>query len=59
MDGHLGKVQGTAASRVGRETEAKDQRNGEDGGGTEWAGKTTTANCCCQCLFIEQFTQTL
>ena len=39
MDGHLGKVQGTAASRGGRETEAKDQRNGEDGGGTEWAGK--------------------
>lgn len=50
MDAHLGKVQGTAASRVGRETEAKDRiremvkmEEGQSGLERKKTGHKTTA----------------
>lgn len=50
MDAHLGKVQGTAASRVGRETEAKDRiremvkiEEGQSGLERKKTGRKTTA----------------
>lgn len=50
MDAHLGKVQGTAASRVERETEAKDRiremvkmEEGQSGLERKKTGHKTTA----------------